>query len=122
MRTFFVLILIFFSVATFGQSSRKKKQRPKADEKSLPAPTTLDPNVKQEFREPPKKKKSKGPTYESEQHYYERMASLEKERRKNERMLDKPQYSDPAYFGHKRPPKRRPPHKMKFCKVCGIRH
>jgi uncharacterized cupredoxin-like copper-binding protein len=26
------------------------------------------------------------------------------------------------YFGHKRIPPRRPPGRMKFCKVCGIRH
>jgi hypothetical protein len=32
------------------------------------------------------------------------------------------QYVNPMYFGHKKPPKKRPAHKMKLCKVCGIRH
>lgn len=42
--------------------------------------------------------------------------------RREERMKKKPQYSDPMYFGHKKPPKKRPPGKQKFCKVCGMRH
>ena len=31
-------------------------------------------------------------------------------------------YSKAPYFGHKRPPVRRPPGSMKLCKVCGIKH
>ncbi|MEO9872694.1 hypothetical protein [Ekhidna sp.] len=27
-----------------------------------------------------------------------------------------------SFFGHKRPPKKRPPGKQKFCKVCKMRH
>lgn len=34
----------------------------------------------------------------------------------------KPQYSDPSYFGHKKKPKKRPVGKRKFCKECGIVH
>ena len=121
------MLFILIGAVAYGQSEKKKKQRPRADERSLPVPTSLDPNVQHTF-EPRKekgkksKKSSKGPSYDSEKDYYERKAALEKERRKNERMAEKPQYSDPTYFGHKRPPKRRPPNKMKFCKVCGIRH
>jgi hypothetical protein len=123
MRTVLVLVFLLLSIVGFGQSGKKKKKNKKATEQSMPVPTSLDPNLPQEKYEPKKSSRSsKGPTYQSEQEYYERKAGLEKTRRKNERMLDKPQYSDPAYFGHKRPPKRRPPNKMKFCKVCGIRH
>ena len=35
---------------------------------------------------------------------------------------EKPQYSDPAYFGHKSKPKKRKPGKKKFCKECQIVH
>jgi hypothetical protein len=42
--------------------------------------------------------------------------------RKQDRLARKPQYNDPTYFGHKRPPKKRPLGKRKFCKECGIRH
>jgi hypothetical protein len=37
--------------------------------------------------------------------------------------IDRPvDYSKAPYFGHKRPPIRRPPGSMKLCKVCGIKH
>jgi hypothetical protein len=45
-----------------------------------------------------------------------------KERQKMAEEMKKPQYSDKMYFGHKRPPKKRPVHKRKFCKECGIVH
>lgn len=45
-----------------------------------------------------------------------------KERQKIAEEMKKPQYSDKMYFGHKRPPKKRPVHKRKFCKECGIVH
>jgi hypothetical protein len=45
-----------------------------------------------------------------------------KERRKMAEEMKKPQYSDKMYFGHKRMPKKRPLHKRKFCKECGIVH
>jgi len=88
-------------------------------------PTSLNPlsaPAEKEYTPKASRKASKGPTYGLEQAYYERMEALEKERRKTEKMMEKPQYSDPMYFGHKRPPKKHKPSKMKFCKVCGIRH
>ncbi|UZR96072.1 hypothetical protein [Chondrinema litorale] len=42
--------------------------------------------------------------------------------RKEAAMKDDPRYTDPLYFGHKKPPKKRPVGKQKYCKVCGIRH
>lgn len=45
-----------------------------------------------------------------------------KDKAKQEKKIQKPQYSDPTYFGHKRPPKKRPPGKRKFCKECKIVH
>ena len=50
------------------------------------------------------------------------MLAVAKERDKAEREMAKPQYSNPMYFGHKRPPKKHKPGKMKYCKECGIRH
>ncbi|MBK6266448.1 hypothetical protein JKA74_15490 [Marivirga sp. S37H4] len=54
--------------------------------------------------------------------YEQRMKRNAKEAKKKEKEMQKPQYSDPSYFGHKRKPKKRSPDKMKFCKECGIRH
>lgn len=87
-------------------------------------PTSLNPSSAERREYEPKaaRKATQGPTYDLEQAYYERMEALQKERRKTEKMMEKPQYSDPMYFGHKRPPKKHKPSKMKYCKVCGIRH
>jgi hypothetical protein len=54
--------------------------------------------------------------------FYERVEKAAKEKQKIMRKLAKSQYSDPSYFGHKKKPKRRPPHKMRFCDECHIRH
>ena len=69
-----------------------------------------------------KRKASRKTTYDQQQEYYERVAAVAKAREKTARIMEKPQYSDPMYFGHKRKPKKRPPHKMRLCKECGIRH
>jgi len=41
---------------------------------------------------------------------------------KMEYEMEKPQYKDPLYFGHKKKPKKRPPGKQKYCKECGMKH
>jgi len=58
------------------------------------------------------------PRYE----YYARVEKVAKEKQRIMRKMDEPQYTNPLYFGHKRPPKRHEPHKMRYCKECGIRH
>jgi hypothetical protein len=113
-------ILLFLSVLTsYSQARRIRKA-----EAQQQSPTTLDPlpreqNIPKQAR---KRADTKGPTYNSEKQYYDRVDAFAKTRRKNEKMSMSPQYSDPSYFGHKRPPKKRPANKMKFCKECGIRH
>jgi hypothetical protein len=54
--------------------------------------------------------------------YEERMERNAKAKRKKAKEMEKPQYSDWTYFGHKRKPKKRSPEKMKYCEECGIRH
>lgn len=117
-----ILLLLFLILLVSASYAQKRKQRGSAE--SEVGPTSLDPLPRE--RHPPKEARkraeTKGPTYNAEKAYYDRMEALVKVRRKNEKMLMTPQYSDPSYFGHKRPPKKRPAHKMKFCKECGIRH
>ena len=119
-----IVLLIFFLIASvaFGQS-KKKKRKSNSPKPPVEQPSALNPGESQRVYAPKASKKpSKGPTYESEQVFYERMEELEKTKRKNEKLAAKPQYSDPRYFGHKKPPKKRKPGKMKYCKECGIRH
>ena len=59
---------------------------------------------------------------ESKEAHEDRMKQVEKDKKKIIRILKKPQYSDKSYFGHKRPPKKRPLSKRKLCKLCGIVH
>ena len=111
--------MVLIMVGSYAQSRKERKA-----EAQQQGPTSLDPLPRE--RELPKHTRkrieSKGPTYNAEKDYYERVEAFVKTQRKNEKMLMRPQYSDPSYFGHKRPPKKRPPHKMKFCKECGISH
>jgi len=58
------------------------------------------------------------PRYE----FYARVEKVAKEKQRLLRKMDEPQYTNPLYFGHKRPPKRHEVHKMRYCKECGIRH
>lgn len=54
--------------------------------------------------------------------YKARMKANSDRYRKMAKEMKKPQYSDPTYFGHKNPPKKRPVGKKKFCKVCELVH
>jgi hypothetical protein len=54
--------------------------------------------------------------------YQERMKDVAKQKRKDARLAQKPQYSDAMYFGHKRKPKKRKPGKRKLCKECLVIH
>lgn len=98
----------------------------------------------QDSRNPAKKRISPDFTYSAEQlaamrkavnehpytKYYENLVVEYQKRMKANvkrqdviaRKMEKPQYSDPSYFGHKRKPKKRPVGKRKFCKECRIVH
>ena len=120
MRIVFSMLLVLSVLTSYSQARRIRKA-----EAQQQGPTTLDPLSQEQQNIPKQARKrasTKGATYNSEKEYYDRVEAFAKTRRKNEKMLMSPQYSDPSYFGHKRPPKRRPPDKMKFCKECGIRH
>ena len=54
--------------------------------------------------------------------YHQRMKDNVKKYKVMQREMQKPQYSDPMYFGHKRKPKKRPVGKRKYCKECDIVH
>ncbi|MBX2970993.1 MAG: hypothetical protein KF803_16625 [Cyclobacteriaceae bacterium] len=121
MFRFLILISVCFLVATtvVAQSSKKKK---KNEATNVQQPSSVEPYYPKQNYEPKRKKPAGKVTYDARDRFYDRMEQVAKAHRKAEKELAKPQYSDPTYFGHKKPPKRRPPHKMKYCKECGIRH
>lgn len=123
MRVFLLVVLVGLSThLAMGQASDKKKKKGK-DKYETAQPTSKDPSAPNIYYQPKKSKvKFKGITHNAERNYYEQMARVEKARIKAEKELAKPQYSDPMYFGHKNPPKKHKPGKIKYCKECGIRH
>ena len=109
-----ILISLFctFGLVAFSQEQSKDQS------------TSVESIRPQKDYAPKPKKKSKGAetTFDARNDFYDRQELLSKQKLKNEKEGSKPQYSDQKYFGHKREPKKRPPSKMKFCNVCGIRH
>ena len=63
-------------------------------------------------------KVTRSPEYE----FYKRVENAAKEKQKILRRLAKPQDSNWLYFGHRHPPKKHRPNRMKYCSECGIRH
>jgi len=59
---------------------------------------------------------------EEKEEFEKRMKRTVRQKAKQEKISMQEQYQNPLYFGHKKPPKKRPPGKRKFCKECGIWH
>jgi len=68
------------------------------------------------------KRKKPNVKHTAQYEFYERVEQAAKDKQRILRKLSKPQFSNPAYFGHKRKPKKRPPHRMRYCSECHIRH
>lgn len=123
-KALFFAGLTVVAISAQGQTSRKEKKAAAEQAKST-QPTSLDPSREKQKAEPEHAKKRSrvsGPTFNGEKDFQARMNDVAKANRKQEKMMAKPQYSDPSYFGHKHRPKRHSPDKIKFCKECGLRH
>jgi len=68
-----------------------------------------------------KKDKRKLPA-ETQEDFQKRMKKMVRQKEREIRKTDDPQYSNKFYFGHKKKPKKRPPGKKKFCKICQFKH
>ncbi|MEQ9405878.1 MAG: hypothetical protein RIM99_19960 [Cyclobacteriaceae bacterium] len=109
------VLIVFVSIAGYAQNTRSTES-PKP-----PRPTYQSQKKKEKkgfFAFLKKENKPKNEVAE----FRARLSKVYKKKAKEEKKADKPQYSDSSYFGHKRPPKKRPVGKQKFCKVCKIKH
>lgn len=99
---------------------------------TVTTPTSISPGKRvavkrdQHFKvvkkqKPARHKKSKV-QHTAQYEFYARVEEAAKEKQRILKELAKPQYSNFKNFGHKRIPKKRPPHKMRYCEDCGIRH
>lgn len=109
--SFVLFLMLFAGLELYAQTSRDPGNAPRQGAQY---------NSKQKVKKGKKLKKGKYDQLIDE--YEDRMKANAKAYKKAAKEMKKPQYSDPAYFGHKRPPKKRPVGKRKFCKECGIVH
>jgi hypothetical protein len=122
-RQFLVVPFFLITVCAFAQEGERKGDND--DTVGNTRANSLAPAKKVEKRVEVRRreKASKGKTsYDAQQEFYQRVVAVAKERRKAEKIMKKPQYSNPMYFGHKHPPKKHSAKKMRYCKECGIRH
>ena len=120
-KTFFVLFFILIGCYYAEAQSNEKYQTSKGDEYKI---FESDSKAGKKNK---KRKKSKDKSLSQEfdkkiEEYEERMEANAKKYKRMSKEMQKPQYSDPGYFGHKKKPKKRKPGKKKFCKECQIVH
>jgi hypothetical protein len=108
-----ILFLLTMAATAMAQSTRNPDQQ-----------QSFESNVKVSKKKKRSKKKGRY-AYQIDNAVEEYEALMKQNAKKYAKMqkdMKKPQYSDPTYFGHKRKPKKRPLHKRKMCKECGIVH
>ena len=124
MRFLFIVFVFLLASPTFSQSKKERSIEGQSN--------SFEPYYSKEEKAQIRQiKKSSKRSYKAAfnknldrkvREYEERMEANVKRDRKLAREMQKPQYSDPSYFGHKRKPKKRPMGKRKFCKECEIIH
>ena len=124
MRKVVYLFLLFLGLSVMAQAqSKNKSQTTKGDTYNY----RYEYNSKPSKKEVRKAKKAYKNSYARQfdvkiEEYEDRMQANAKKYKKLAQEAEKPQYSDPTYFGHKNKPKKRKPGKKKFCKECQIVH
>lgn len=125
---------VFIGAVLFLASCQKQPISQSQSGNNQQNPSSLNPDSNQNYGQRPqprqetwffglfKKKQKLGWGDQLIVEYEERMKENAKEKRKKAKEMEKPQYSDWTYFGHKKKPKKRSPDKMKYCDECGIRH
>lgn len=109
----FTLVLALVLVMIFASPSSAQLFKKKSNEKEKPGTGY----AYQTYSTLKKKEKKKGYSEESRFHIEKPLEPVPYG--KIDRIVD---YSKNPYFGHKRPPVRRPVGSTKLCRVCGIKH
>lgn len=114
----FIFFLILLSGGVYGQTTRDADAPPAVPFPRYQAEKVENKGLFNGFFKRLFKKKEQDPVAE----FRQRMKKVYKQKAKEEKLAEKPQYSNPLYFGHKKPPKKRPLGKRKYCEECGIVH
>jgi hypothetical protein len=121
-------VLLLFAIVAFGQSGKEGNTSRDPSSSGKVEKRSEYPRIdfgKAESKGKKKKRRDESLSGEFDRkvdEYHERMEENARQRKKMAKEMEKPQYSDPTYFGHKKKPKKRPPGKKKFCKECGLTH
>ncbi|MDZ4716568.1 MAG: hypothetical protein SH819_13975 [Cytophagales bacterium] len=113
MRPVFILCLLVSTLlATLAQAQSPATSREPGKQRAFHAPhrATSTNQRKQKVK------------HNAQYQFYKRVEMAAREKQRILKQLAKPQFSDHRHFGHKRIPKRRPAHKIRYCNECGIRH
>lgn len=122
------IVLISFSVLLLGSCASSKKPALNHNDSAYgqQGPSSRTPGESNARATGSSKKSSKRISAKTHsdlvKEYEDRMEANAKRYKKEAKMAEKPQYSDPSYFGHKKKPKKRKLSKRKLCKECGIVH
>ncbi len=120
-KIIFILFLVLGTSCIALAQSKKKKQKQKKETTDKGA--TYGENYMGSGYKYKKKVKYNNLDFDTKVDEYEaRVKKNIKKKKKMAKEMEKPQYSDPSYFGHKRKPKKRKPGKRKFCKECEMVH
>ena len=121
-------LLTFCATVTLQAQSKEKKAKTDQTFDNAFAPAKMESTATKSAKKT-KSKKNKQQSFNFARNmdvkvreFENRMEANSKRDKKEQKLKEKPQYSDPLYFGHKKKPKKRPPKKRKFCKECGIVH
>jgi hypothetical protein len=104
-----IIVMVLIAFSSDGQIFKKRKKKKDKQDRTEYAYQT--------FSTTQRKERKKSFTGEAKFHFEKPLLPVPYG--KIDRAVD---YSKAPYFGHKRPPIRRPPGSMKLCKVCGIKH
>ena len=111
------IYLLLIGMVLLASSCSKKS----ATTNLQPRSTISDIDVGEAYKKKPKKHRKKH-KFKAAAGHNEYAEAMRKEYKKREKDMEKPQYTNSAYFGHKKKPKKRKRGKRKFCKECGIVH
>jgi peptidoglycan hydrolase CwlO-like protein len=119
---FSVLCVLMVSGLAMAQSDKPAQQTSKGDD-YFKGYQYKDQKANKKLKKRTAGRNSVSVYYDKKiEEYRERMKDNAARYKKMSKEMKKPQYSDPTYFGHKNPPKKRPVGKKKFCSVCEIVH
>ena len=124
---YFLIILFYCVLVTSGMAQAKTNKKNNKNSPTSRSASSVDigseNSIFMDTKKSAVKRKSDVKTMDDlKQEAKDRMIANAKKYEKMAKEMEKPQYSDPSYFGHKNPPKKRKPGKKKFCKECRIRH